>query len=210
MKREDEAIAAVFEGLAISGIAMAYAGVSRPASGVEHYFSHVWDMRGLEFGTKVDLHGIQCATATLHAVKLYERIKDIVPDERRALQYVNDFSFDTWKTQLREFLGKSAESMIDKEVEDKKYDKEIHRIRYARIAEKWDEILQIINEELPSYDVLANLMDSVGIAKEMESLDVNREIAKLTFCATKDIRDKYVLSRLAWDLGVIDQLSELF
>ena len=51
MKREDKAIEAVFEGLVIGGIAMAYAGVSRPASGVEHYFSHIWDMRGLEFGT---------------------------------------------------------------------------------------------------------------------------------------------------------------
>jgi len=27
-----------------------------------------------------------------------------------------------------------------------------------------------------------------------------------TFRATKDIRDKYVLSRLAWDLGVLDEL----
>jgi hypothetical protein len=26
------------------------------------------------------------------------------------------------------------------------------------------------------------------------------------FRATKDIRDKYVLSRLAWDLGVLDEI----
>jgi len=77
LKREDAAVESVFEGLVISGIAMAYAGVSRPASGVEHYFSHIWDMRGLEFGTKVDLHGIQCAMATLQAVKLYEEVKKI-------------------------------------------------------------------------------------------------------------------------------------
>ena len=70
LKGEEAAIEAVFEGLVIGGVAMAYAGVSRPASGVEHYFSHVWDMRGLEFGTKVDLHGIQCAMATMKAVEL--------------------------------------------------------------------------------------------------------------------------------------------
>lgn len=46
LKREDTAVEAVFEGLIIGGIAMAYAGLSRPASGVEHYISHVWDMRG--------------------------------------------------------------------------------------------------------------------------------------------------------------------
>ena len=59
LKRDEEAIKAVFEGLIIGGVAMSYAGVSRPASGVEHYFSHVWDMRALEFGTNMDLHGIQ-------------------------------------------------------------------------------------------------------------------------------------------------------
>ena len=41
LKRDDAAVQAVFEGLVIGGIAMAYAEVSRPASGVEHYFSHI-------------------------------------------------------------------------------------------------------------------------------------------------------------------------
>ena len=41
MRREDEAVKAVFEGLIICGQAMALAGLSRPASGVEHYFSHI-------------------------------------------------------------------------------------------------------------------------------------------------------------------------
>lgn len=72
LKREPEAVKAVFDGLIICGRAMEYAGISRPASGVEHYISHVWDMRGLEFGTKTDLHGIQCAIVTLVATPIYE------------------------------------------------------------------------------------------------------------------------------------------
>ena len=31
---------------------------------------------------------------------------------------------------------------------------------------------------------------------------------KTAFLATKDIRDKYVLSRLLWDLGVIDDFVD--
>ena len=208
MKREEEALEAVFEGLVISGIAMAYAGVSRPASGVEHYFSHVWDMRGLEFGTQVDLHGIQCAVATLHAVKLYEIIKEYTPDEQIASQYVNKFSFDAWQAELKGFLGNSADPMIAQEAQDKKYDRDSHCSRFKRISENWETIKQIITEELPTYQKLADLMDSVGIAKELESLGVDSAVAKMTFKATKDIRDKYVLSRLAWDLGVLDKLCE--
>ncbi len=46
LNRSPEAVEAVFEGLVISGAAMKYAESTRPASGGEHYISHVWDMRG--------------------------------------------------------------------------------------------------------------------------------------------------------------------
>ena len=209
LNREEAAVEAVFEGLVISGIAMAYAGVSRPASGVEHYFSHVWDMRGLEFGTQVDLHGIQCAMATLQAVKLYEQLKKITPDAATAQEYVGQFSYEDWKISLRKFLGNSAETMIRQEERERKYDKSTHPARLEKIIANWDNIVRILNEELPAYQQLAELLQKVGISMDLASIGVDRETAKQTFRATKDIRDKYVLSRLAWDLGILDQLCEL-
>ena len=209
LNREDEAIEAVFEGLVIGGIAMAYAGVSRPASGVEHYFSHVWDMRGLEFGTQVDLHGIQCAMATYQSVKLYEKLKTVIPDKTKAVDYVNNFSYENWKTDLRAFLGNSAETMIAQEEKENKYDKSMHSARFAKIASNWENILQILNEELPSVQRISEIMDVLGISKDLQTIGVDSQTAKMTFKATKDIRDKYVLSRLAWDLGVLDDLCGL-
>ena len=209
LRREEQAVEAVFEGLVISGIAMAYAGVSRPASGVEHYFSHIWDMRGLEFGAQVELHGIQCAMATLQAVKLYEEIKKLEPCKKTAKAYVDGFSYESWKMELRNFLGNSAETMIAQEQRERKYDKSTHPARFVRIKENWNEILQIIEEELPTYRQMCDILDKVGISKDLLSIGVDSQTAKRTFCATKDIRDKYVLSRLAWDLGVLDVLSAL-
>ena len=209
LKRDEQAVEAVFEGLVIGGVAMAYAGVSRPASGVEHYFSHVWDMRGLEFGTQVDLHGIQCAMGTLQAVKLYEELKKITPNEKTARAYVDSFSFDAWKEELRAFLGNSAETMIAQEAKEKKYDKSTHPARFARIIENWEAILQILSEELPTYRVFSEILDTIGISKDLQTIGVDSQTARLTFKATKDIRDKYVLSRLAWDLGMLDGLCEL-
>lgn len=209
LNRDADAVQAVFEGLVTGGVAMAYAGVSRPASGVEHYFSHVWDMRGLEFGTPVDLHGIQCAMATLKAVQLYEALQTMTPDEARANAYVEAFDYEDWKRQLRSFLGKSAETMIALEAKEGKYRKETHPARFRTIQDHWDEILNILDEELPSSRDLACLLDTIGISTDLNTLGVDRACARMTFQATKDIRDKYVLSRLAWDLGVLDELSEL-
>ena len=209
LKKDDKAIEAVFEGLVIGGIAMAYAGVSRPASGVEHYFSHIWDMRGLEFGTQVDLHGIQCAMGTWQAVQLYEKLKTLTPDEMKAKEYVMNFSYANWKSELRAFLGNSAETMITQEERENKYNKSTHSARFARIAENWDNILQILNEELPSVKRMAEIMETIGISKDLQTIGVDSQTAKMTFKSTKDIRDKYVLSRLAWDLGILDELCEL-
>ena len=209
LTRDEDAIRAVFEGLVIGGIAMAYAGVSRPASGVEHYFSHVWDMRGLEFGTKVDLHGIQCAMATAKAVRLYEYVSTLHPNEQKAAQYVAEFDYEAWKTQLKEFLGSAAGTMIALEAKEGKYSKNTHKARLGLIVENWDRILQIIREELPTSAQFQEIMDTVGIPTDLNVLNVDSTCAKQTFRATKDIRDKYVLSRLAWDLGILEELCNL-
>lgn len=209
LRREEAAIEAVFEGLVIGGVAMAYAGVSRPASGVEHYFSHVWDMRGLEFGTPVDLHGIQCAMATMKAVELYEKVMEYVPDWEKAHAYVENFDLDGWNTQLREFLGSSAETMIELERKEGKYRKDTHAARFDIIQKNWDAILTILKEELPQKEDLRDLLDAVGISRDLMTLGVDSACAKTTFRATKDIRDKYVLSRLAWDLGILEDLCQI-
>ena len=209
LQRDPKAVEAVFEGLVIGGVAMAYAGVSRPASGVEHYFSHIWDMRGLEFGTQVDLHGVQCAVATLQAVKLYEFVKNVKPDAAKAAAYVEAFSYEKWQEQLKGFLGNSAETMIALEARERKYNKENHPARFAKIADNWNAIVDILNEELPSNAELEGILQTIGISADLKDLDVNSETAQLTFQATKDIRDKYVLSRLAWDLGIMDELCQM-
>ena len=91
IKRDSSAVASVMEGLIMSGIAMSFAGVSRPASGIEHYFSHIWDMRALEFKTNQDLHGIQVGIGTILTLKIYEYLKAVQPDREKALEYVNQF-----------------------------------------------------------------------------------------------------------------------
>ena len=207
LKREEEAVQAVFEGLIIGGVAMSYAGVSRPASGVEHYFSHVWDMRALEFGTNMDLHGIQCAIGTLIAARVYEQIKGIHPDKEQAITFVQGFDNESWNASLRAFLGNSAEEMIALEKKEKKYDAENHAKRLEIILSHWEEILTIMEEELPGSAQIEELLMRIDAPKTVKEIGIEPDILQMTFAATKDIRDKYVLSRFAWDLGIIDKLE---
>ena len=206
LKRDKVAVAAVFDGLVTCGAAMKYAGVSRPASGVEHYISHVWDMRGVEFGTPMDMHGIQCGIGTLTAIKLYEKVMQVKPNREKAVQYVSAFDFHAWSEKLRVFFGKAAESMIELESKEQKYNKVAHEKRLDFIIEKWDDILHIIEEELPASEEIEALLKQVGAPTCMEDIGLEQSILSMTFQSTKDIRDKYVLSRLCWDLGILEEM----
>lgn len=205
--RDEAAVEAVFEGLVLSGIAMNHAEISRPASGAEHYISHVWDMRGLEFGTPVDFHGIQCAIATLYTARIYEQIKAMTPNREKALAYVRAFDPVAYEHTLKEFLGTAADSMIALEKKEKKYDVAAHAKRLEVILANWEEILRIIDEELPSADELEALMDRIQAPKTAADIGIDETLVPMSFLTSKDIRDKYVLPRLAWDLGVIDELK---
>jgi len=208
LKREEAAVQAVFEGLVIGGVAMNYAGLSRPASGVEHYISHVLDMRGAEFGTSVELHGIQCAVGTRIAVQLYEKLRTVTLDREKALESVRKFNYGDWSAELRQLLGKGAESMIAQEAKEGKYDLDAHKKRLEIILQNWNALLKIMDEELPVLTQLEALLDTMKMPKTLGEIGTADEMLDVIFRATKDIRDKYVLSRLAWDLGILDELLQ--
>ena len=194
------AVSHVMEGLVVTGLAMNYAGISRPASGMEHYISHILDMRALAFGTPSDLHGIQCGIATLMTVRAYEDLAKITPDREKALAYVRAFDPEAWNAHLRQRLGAGAEAIIAGERKEKKYDPAKHAARLEIILAHWDEIRSMI-AELPASGELEAFMKDIGHPTDFSEIGVTAEDSAEAFRMAKDIRDKYVLGRLLWDLG---------
>jgi len=85
---------------------------------------------------------------------------------------------------------------------------EKHRARLERIVENWDEILKVMEEELPTFEEFEKIMDTIEAPKEVSDIGIDKAILSDTFKAAKDIRDKYVLPRLMWDMGVIDEICD--
>ncbi|NLU36147.1 MAG: sn-glycerol-1-phosphate dehydrogenase [Clostridiales bacterium] len=207
--RDPEAVKNVLDGLILSGMAMGFAGISRPASGIEHYFSHVWDMRALEFNTNNDLHGIQVGIGTVLALKIYDQITSIKPSREKALWHAEQFNLEEYNSFLRQFLGSSAENLILLEQKEGKYDKDKHKQRLETILQHWDDILRIIKEELPGQKEAVDLLNEVGAPIDPSELGFSSDLVINTLHAAKDIRDKYSISRLLWDLGELDMASEI-
>ncbi|MBR5252567.1 MAG: sn-glycerol-1-phosphate dehydrogenase, partial [Clostridia bacterium] len=92
--------------------------------------------------------------------------------------------------------------IIEGDMREKKYDPAKHEIRIRRIAEKWDEITKIIRT-LPSSAWLEEFMRDIGHPTSFSEIGITDKDANTAFLMAKDIRDKYVLGKLMWDMGVI-------
>jgi glycerol-1-phosphate dehydrogenase [NAD(P)+] len=68
------AIEQLFEGLILTGIAMQTSASSRPASGSEHRFSHLWEMQALGHGHPAVPHGYKVGVGSIAAAALYEQV----------------------------------------------------------------------------------------------------------------------------------------
>ncbi len=202
------AVCHLTEALVISGLAMNYAGISRPASGMEHYISHILDMRALEFGTPADLHGIQCGIGTLETLRAYELLRAVTPDREKALAYAASFDTGMWEQDLRTLLGHGAEAMIAGEKKEGKYDTQKHAARLTHILSQWETLNGMI-ASLPTYDELHAFFEEIGHPTTAEELSLTPQDLRNAFLYAKDIRDKYVLGRLLWDLGILEETANI-
>lgn len=197
----EEAVNIITEALIKAGIAMAFAEISRPASGIEHYYSHLWEMRSIEQGITPELHGIQVGLATLKTIEKYERLRGLTCNKERAEKFVIEFDNNEYYEKIKSYFGSSGEKILSLEKKEGKYDKSTHPARLQRIIANWENILQIVSEELPSSDTVAELYKKIKFPYEYAQIGENENSAEQAFTHTKDIRDKYILSRLLWDIG---------
>jgi len=202
LEREAHTIEAVFEGLVIAGIAATYAQVSRPASGVEHYVSHLQDMHAIEHGYHPHLHGHQVSVGTVFAMKLWRAIASMeLPDEEQAIHEYHAIDLDTWFAQLEQWFGMGGEVMGRQARAEQRYDPIAHRQRLANILLHWNEIVALVDTMLPNTETLVAMMEGIGLPTTFNALGVEHDLAHIICRATKEVRAKYIGTTLLTDIG---------
>lgn len=79
-QRDDQAVLYLIEALTLTGVAMGLIGISRPASGAEHMLSHFWEMAVIARGENPELHGIKVGIATPIIARVFDEMKDLLPE----------------------------------------------------------------------------------------------------------------------------------
>ena len=210
LQREPAAIEHVVEGLILSGVAMSFAEISRPASGLEHYFSHLWEMDALQQGKTPSLHGIQVGVGTCLTLKCYDKLRGYTPDEKAATEKVQHFSAEEWERGIcADFREDTARELLDLEKKAQKNSPQMHAVRLQKLLAHWDQIQQIMADELPTSDSIIALMQKLGMAVTPQNIGLTREDAVSALMHSRDIREKYLTSSMLWDLGELENFAEL-
>lgn len=208
VRREPAAVEAVANGLILSGVAMSYEASSRPASGLEHYFSHMWEMMALNRGEASALHGIQVGVGTALTLSLLSQVRAITPDRGVAEAAMRSFSQEAWEAEMRDIFGPTAGAIIAAEKNDyHKNDPPSHQERLSRILLGWGDIQAIYRETLPDTASILATMRQLGMAVTPGDLGISPEETRRAFIGSREIRDKYLTSSMLWDLGLLHRYA---
>lgn len=179
MERDEEAVGALMEALVIVGIAMAYVGNSRPASGSEHHFSHYFEITGILNHTPYLAHGIDVAYAAVLTAKIRRQILQSAPSRRA-------FDEAAWQEEVKRIYLSSAEEVVALQKKLGWYFED----NSDKVLPKWDRIKAVL-AEAPTEEEMLAMVEAVGLDyQEFERLYGQEKIHDGVLYA-KDLKDRY-------------------
>ncbi|MEC9439530.1 MAG: iron-containing alcohol dehydrogenase [Myxococcota bacterium] len=207
-KGDREAMAGLLGSLMLSGLAMSIAGSSSPASGGEHLISHFIDMTAHAFDEPYDFHGCQVGVGTLTTAHFYEQLAKMDPasidvDARVAALS----SWEDYDAMLAERFGK-LHGPVRKHAEQAYPTPEELRARLTLLKQNWSTILERVQRTLRTKDSIEEELRQADAPVRFADLDVARDRARRSIAHSKDIRNRYTILHLAWELGTIDTWTE--
>ncbi|MBN2302547.1 MAG: sn-glycerol-1-phosphate dehydrogenase [Lentisphaerae bacterium] len=203
---ESEPFEKVFLGLTMSGLSMQYLRKSRPASGSEHLFSHIWEMENLEKNGEPVSHGFKVAIGTLMGTALAETIfahdaADIDADEAVA-------KYPDWATREKQIRDRFGDTPISKSMTDECRAKHLAptdlSIRIAFLKDNWDALRSKTLERLYPYAELCDRFKAADVPVRPEQINLTRERVCDTIVSAQMMRNRYTILDLAFELGWIE------
>ena len=192
LERDPEAIRILMEALVGVGVAMAFVGNSRPASGSEHHLSHFFEITGIVDDTPYFMHGTDVVYSSVYTEKLREELLKLDAPAPNTIP-----AREVWEENIRRVYTSVADGVIALQDKMGWYQQD----RYPVYAEKWQEIRAILAEAPTSAEMVA-YVSSVGLdITDFEKLYGQQKIEDaLTYA--KDLKDRYSVLWMYYDLMV--------
>jgi glycerol-1-phosphate dehydrogenase [NAD(P)+] len=202
-KGDGDAVNALFEALAITGFSMQYMKNSRPVSGTEHLFSHVWEMEDLSVDGIPVTHGHKVTLGTLAAAAFTEIFFES-PQGPPPAACRRPSAAEREAEAAEAFEGSRARDGVVKTVREKLMNEKTVKALKEKFRDSWKEIRDRVLGQLLPYGELKALLGSAGCPLIPGEIGLTRERVIATARRAQMIRSKYCVLDLAWDLGSFD------
>ena len=211
---DSQAMDQLTEGLVMSGLAMQAHQSSRPASGAEHQFSHLWEGEGLGRDQDPPLsHGFKVGVGSVAIAALFERVLQ---------RDLSDLDVDkicgawpAWKEverKVREvYSGSKLEEAAIKETQAKYISVDELRERLGLLREVWPELRGLVEAQLMTAGELREMLRAAGCPTSPEEIGLGWDEFKATYRRAQMLRKRYTVLDLANETGIFDEcVEELF
>jgi glycerol-1-phosphate dehydrogenase [NAD(P)+] len=185
---EADAIHGLLVGLIQSGIAIAIAGSSRPASGCEHHASHFWDLLAARGMRPHFSHGLQVGYASRFALRLQRSaFGGSMSAVRRPVLVADPLGADA-----RRWLGEPTPEIVAA-VRDKQRFIAAVPASWPDTAERWQAVCSELAPALERLSDVDRALALAGIPAEPGFLDVDEETLRATFRYAGRLRARYTV-----------------
>ncbi len=192
LAKDAEAIGTLTEALIGIGIAMAYVGNSRPASGSEHHMAHCFEIVGLVKDQPYFSHGIDVVYSSVYTQKLR---KELIEFESPAPYSSHDHA--KWEENINRVYSTAASGVIALQNKLGWYDINRNRI----YSEKWEEIKTVLSEA-PTEEELIKYISSVGLDIKTFENEYGLDKINDALLYAKDLKDRYSVLWTYYDCKV--------
>jgi glycerol-1-phosphate dehydrogenase [NAD(P)+] len=198
------------EGLMLGGFAMQDMQSSRPASGAEHMFSHILEMRNHTFRGDIVPHGIQVGVFTRFMCALYEKML--------SFDYTKldiDSCVDAWpEWEEEEALSRSLfENTPFPDVgvaasRAKYINRDEVRKRLNKFSENWPEFKSVLERQLISAAEAERRLRAVGAPVYPEEIGSTPEQTFKDIAVAQHMRDRYNLLDFLYMTRQLDSFAK--
>ena len=202
------------EGLLLSGFAMQATQSSRPASGAEHQFSHLWDMEHLKYNGASVSHGFKVGIGTLASTAFIEMLLDTPVETLDVEKCVAAWkSWEETEKDIYRIFDNDPEFVARGLVETKgKYvDKEGLRRQLQRLQKAWPALSGHIRRQIIPFGEVRRRLELVGAPYEPEHIGVSRAKFRASFEKIPYMRSRFTVIDIAFRCGWMEEwLDKLF
>lgn len=205
------AMESLIEGLIMSGLAMQAASSSRPASGAEHQFSHLWEMEGLgqdpaDGGPPLS-HGFKVGLGTVSIGALYEVVleRDLTGlDVAGAVK-----KWPSWDEVERRVRAAHTTPGLDEAAVEETRAKYVTPgelgERLKLLTERWPSLRERLREQLMGAGELREQLCAAGCPTAPDEIGLTSDRLRDTYRRAQMIRRRFTVLDLLDQTGILEE-----